>query len=38
MYRRQGGLHLLDAGRFGLHVLSRHFLHPVDRVRQHDVT
>ena len=43
---------LLDAGRFGLHVLgncscialllyipvqiSRHFLHPVDRIHQHD--
>jgi len=27
---------LLDAGRFGLHVLSRHFLHPVGRIHQHD--
>jgi hypothetical protein len=26
----------LDAGRFGLHVLSRHFLHPVGRIHQHD--
>jgi hypothetical protein len=26
----------LDAGRFGRPVLSRHFPHPVGRVRQHD--
>jgi len=28
--------YLLDAGCFGLHVLSRHFLHPVGRIHQHD--
>jgi hypothetical protein len=27
---------VVDAGRFGLHVLSRHFLHPVGRIHQHD--
>ena len=27
---------LLDAGRYGLHVLSRHFSHPVGRFCRHD--
>ena len=27
---------VLDAGRYGLPVLTRHFLHPVGRIRQHD--
>jgi len=26
-----------DTGRYGLHVLSRHFPHPVGRIRQNDV-
>jgi len=34
---RTSSIHaVVDAGRFGLHVLSRHFLHPVGRIHQHD--
>ena len=33
---RMGVDYLLDAGRYGLRVLSRHFPHPVGRIHQHD--
>ena len=33
---RMGVDYLLDAGRYGLPVLTRHFPHPVGRFHQHD--